>query len=198
MDDTWIMAIVVAAVAVLALVAFAAARARNRRHLKERFGPEYDRAVEDADRRRDAERDLSERAKRRDELDIRDLSPAARARYVDEWRAVQARFVDDPTVATRDADALIATVMRERGYPVDDFGTRADMVSTDAPDVVRHYRDAHALCDGHRTGDGSTEDLRRAMVHYRTVFDELIGAPKSVEGVGRVDALDTERTHDRR
>jgi hypothetical protein len=177
MDAKWIIVIVVAAVVVLALVAWALAmRARRRQELKDRFGPEYDRVVEDADRRRDAERDLRARAARRDEIDVRDLSPAARDRYLGQWHDVQAHFVDDPAMATNEADSLISTVMRDRGYPVDDFDTRADMVSTDAPALVRHYRDAHDVWTRHQRGDATTEDLRKAMVHYRSVFEELVGS----------------------
>lgn len=185
MEAEWVIAIVVAAVVVLALVAWAVLQSRHRRNLRDRFGPEYDRTVEESDRRRDAERELAERARRRDELDIRDLSPAARARYQDEWRAVQARFVDNPTLAVTEGDTLIAAVMRDRGYPVDDFDTRADMVSTDAPDVVRHYREAHEICGRHQHGDATTEDLRHAMMRYRTVFEELVGG-----GDGELDVRD--------
>jgi hypothetical protein len=176
MDDKWVVLLVVAAVIVLAVVAWVAMQRRRRAQLQDRFGPEYDRAVEDADRRRDAERELQDRARRRDELDIRELSPAARARYTEEWRRVQEHFVDDPALATNEADTLIATVMRDRGYPVDDFDTRAEMVSTDSPELVRHYRRAHEVWQRHQHGDATTEDLRNAMVRYRSVFDELVGS----------------------
>lgn len=177
MDAKWVGAVVVTVAVVLALVAWALlSKARRRRELMDRFGSEYDRTVSDADRRRDAELDLRERADRRDELDIRDLSPAARERYLGEWHDVQAHFVDDPAMATNEADSLIARVMRDRGYPVDDFDTRADMVSTDAPELVRHYRGAHDVWERHQHGDATTEDLRGAMVLYRSVFDELVGS----------------------
>jgi hypothetical protein len=199
MDATWVALIVIAAVVVIALAAWAVMRSRKRAALKDRFGPEYDRTVESSDRRRDAERQLAERAKRRDELDIRDLSPAARTRYLEEWHDVQARFVDDPTMATNEADSLIARVMRDRGYPVDDFDTRADMVSTDAPESVRHYRDAHDVWKRHQEGDATTEELRNAMVHYRAVFDELVGAGRdgdgrtSVAGEARASSFERDR-----
>ncbi len=169
----WIL-IAVAAVVVVALVVWRALAARRTRTLQGRFGPEYDRTVEDADSRRDAEKELSARAARRDELEIRPLAPGARERYVAEWQTVQARFVDDPDNAVRDADRLIQSVMSDRGYPMEDFEQRAADISVDHPDVVENYRQGHRLTRAAATGDGTTEDLRQAMQHYRALFDELL------------------------
>jgi FtsZ-interacting cell division protein ZipA len=165
----WAWALIVIGVVVLvALVVWQALRSRRSRTLQDRFGPEYDRTLERADGKRDAEADLAERAKRRDELDIRPLTPAARDRYLEEWRSVQVRFVDDPSGAVGQADTLIQSVMRDRGYPVDDFEQRAADISVDHPNVVENYR------AGHRLSNGGTEEQRQAMVHYRGLFEELV------------------------
>ena len=130
--------IVIAVVVVLVVVvALAAASSRRRRHhLQTRFGSEYDRTVDGAGRRREAERELRERVARHDELDLRPLSDASRQRYTQQWQEMQSGFVDRPQVAVADADRLITDLMRERGYPVDDFDTRSELVSVDHPDVV--------------------------------------------------------------
>ena len=160
--------IAVGVIVVVALVVWQALNARRTRTLQQRFGPEYDRTLDRADGRREAEADLAARAKRRDELDIRPLPAASRDRYLEQWQHVQARFVDDPRGAVQDADTLIQSVMRERGYPVDDFEQRAADISVDHPQVVENYR------NGHRLASGDTEAQRQAMVHYRALFDELV------------------------
>ena len=130
----WVWALVaVAVVIVVALVVWQGVKARRTRALQGRFGPEYDRTLERADGKREGEADLAARVKRRDELDIRPLSAAARDRYAADWQHVQARFVDAPREAVQDADALIQSVMRERGYPMDDFEQRSADVSVDHP-----------------------------------------------------------------
>lgn len=169
----WIV-IVIAAVVILAVIAWSAYTTRRRRGLQERFGSEYDRTVADAPSRREAESDLSERQKRREELDIRPLSPEARDRYAREWHDTQARFVDEPEDAVGEADRLIQQVMRDRGYPVDDFEQRANDLSVDHPDVMSNYRAAHGIQVANERGKASTEDLRTAMVHYRALFTELL------------------------
>jgi hypothetical protein len=169
----WVI-IVVAAVVLVAIVVWRALAAKKTRTLQGRFGPEYDRTLESAESRRDAEADLKARADRRDELDIRPLAPGARERYLVEWQRVQARFVDDPDGAVRESDMLIQQVMSDRGYPMDDFDQRAADISVDHPDVVENYREGHRLTRAAATGDGTTEDLRQAMVHYRALFDDLL------------------------
>src|SRR6185369_14201982 len=121
---------------------------------------------------RAAEAELRERVERRRSYDIRELEPAARERYAERWRVTQARFVDQPASTLADADELVNEVMRERGYPVDDFETQAADVSVDHPGVVEHYRQAHAVRASDET---STEELREAFVHYRALFAELLG-----------------------
>lgn len=178
MDTAAIVAIVVAALLIIAVIAYVLVQRRRREQLQNRFGPEYDRMVEGADTRQDrraAEATLAERADRRDELDIRDLDPASRARYAEQWQQVQARFVDQPGAAVREADTLVAEVMRRRGYPVDDFDTQADLVSVDHPDLVESYRAGHAISMRHDRNEASTEELRTAFIHYRSLFDELLG-----------------------
>jgi hypothetical protein len=184
--DAWVwVVIVIAAVIVVALIAAALARKRRTEGLQERFGPEYDRTVDEVGGRRDAERELRDREQRHDEFDIQPLSAAARERYAGEWERVQARFVDDPEGAVREADRLVQQAMGERGYPVDeDFERRAADLSVDHPGVVENFRDGHALWQRYERGDGSTEDLRRAMVRYRSLFEELL-AGERVEEVRR-------------
>jgi hypothetical protein len=171
----WLWAvIIVAAVAVVGLVVWRSLQARRTRTLQGRFGTEYDRTLEGAGSRRDAEAELAARAERRDSFDIKPLAPGARERYAAEWERVQARFVDDPAAAVHEADRLIQSVMSDRGYPVDDFDQRAADLSVDHPDVVENYREGHHFARAAALGDGTTEELRRAMQHYRALFDELL------------------------
>jgi len=169
----WIIIAVAVVLVVVAVVAAIAAR-RRRHHLQERFGSEYDRTIEGADRRREAERDLREREARHDELELRPLSEASRQRYSQQWQEMQSGFVDRPQVAVADADRLITDLMRERGYPVDDFDTRSDLVSVDHPDVVENYRTAHGIAVRTVEGRTSTEDLRQAVISYRALFEEML------------------------
>jgi hypothetical protein len=185
----WAWAVVaVVAIIVVALVVWQALKTRQTRTLQDRFGPEYDRTLERADGKREGEADLAARVKRRDELDIRPLPSAARDRYTEEWQHVQARFVDDPRGAVQESDALIGSVMRERGYPVDDFEQRAADVSVDHPRVVENYRAGHRLA-----GSGDTEEQRQAMVHYRALFDELL-EDSADRGLERDDARTAQST----
>ena len=178
--DTWVwIVLAVIVLAVLGLVAAAAMRKRRSEQLREGFGPEYDRVVEDTGDRRAAERELSERRKRHEELEIVSLSDGVRARYAEEWKQVQARFVDEPDAAVRDADQLVQRVMSDRGYPVaDDFERRAADVSVDYPDVVENFRDGHRLA-----AESDTESLRQAMVHFRSLFAELLEGDRDREEV---------------
>jgi hypothetical protein len=171
----WIVIGVGVALAVLALIGAVLGR-RKRRGLQERFGPEYDRTVADAPSRREAESDLADRQKRREQLDIKPLDQESQQRYAGEWRAAQEHFVDDPAAAVGEADRLIQDVMKKRGYPVEDFDQRADDISVDHPEVVSNYRAAHAISIANDRGKASTEDLRTAMVHYRALFVELLEA----------------------
>jgi len=173
MDPVAIVVIVVLLLAVLAGALWFAGRQRRQR-LQHRFGPEYERKVAERGDRREAERHLRDVAERRDKLDIRPLPPEARDRYAAEWTQVQATFVDQPGPAVDAADVLVARVMRERGYPVEDFESRAELAATDHPDVVEHYRAAHAIHARNANSTADTEELREAFVHYRALFDVLL------------------------
>lgn len=170
----WVLIAVVAFVVLAGVAVFFAQRHRRRRALRERFGPEYGRRVESASSRRKAEAELAGRASRRDKLNIRPLTESARQRYAAQWAELQSRFVDRPMVAVVDADELVAQVMRDRGYPVDDFESQSELISVDHPDVVQNYRAGHAIYAKTTTGEASTEDLRQAVVSYRDLFEELL------------------------
>ena len=186
-QTAWIVvAIVIVALLVVAGILWS--RRRRSEHLRDRFGPEYDRAVDAKGGRSEAEAELAEREKRVEKLDIRPLEPAERREFIQRWTDVQARFVDDPPRAVAFADALLGDVMKARGYPVSDFAQRAGDISVDHPTVVEHYRTAHDIAVRHERGDASTEDLRQAMIHYRALFDDLVGAEAP-------SARGPERTH---
>jgi hypothetical protein len=171
----WVVIAIAAAVAIIVIVmaVLAFLQQRRRQRLREQFGPEYERAVE-GQRRGRAERDLQQRVTEREHLEVRPLSPGARERYVRDWESLQSEFVDRPEVAIESADSLVTQVMREEGYPVDDFDEQAQLVSVDHPHVVENYRAAHGTYERHTREATSTEDLRRALVSYRSLFDELV------------------------
>ena len=170
----FIAAAVIAVVLLVAVVGFSARRRKRTERLKGRFGPEYERAVDKAGDERAAENELVARERRRQKLDVVALAPEARAKYAEHWRTVQTAFVDSPSSAVGDADRLVTAVMRERGYPIDDFERRAADISVDHPNVVEHYRAAHALHLAQEHGDIGTEAQREAFVHYRALFDKLL------------------------
>jgi hypothetical protein len=180
MDASMWIVIAVVAVLVIGLVVWAMARRRTDA-LRDRFGPEYDRAVTEEGGRRGGESVLGDRVKRREELNIRPLAPATAERYAAEWQNVQAHFVDDPKDAVGQADRLIVVVMQEQGYPMDDFDQRTADISVDHPGVVDDYRAGHGISLANDQGLASTEDLREAMVHYRALFGRLVevGPPLS-------------------
>jgi FtsZ-interacting cell division protein ZipA len=182
MDTFVVVLLIVAVVVVIALLLAMRARARRSEALQERFGPEYERTVEESGDQRAAEKQLQQRQERREKLQIRELQPEVREMYLVEWRTTQTRFVDDPSPAVRDADSLVMNVMRDRGYPVDDFEQRAEDVSVDHPGVVDNYRAAHRISLADEEGQATTEDLRQAMVHYRELFTELLGEPGGAAG----------------
>ena len=174
MNTVTIVAIVIAIIA-LAVTAWALLQVRTTRRLRSRFGPEYDHLVERTGDRRRAEAELAHREKRVEKLHIRPLNRAERDKFSNSWREQQARFVDDPRGAVTAADVLITEVMTTRGYPTADFDTQLADASVDHARVVGKYREAHEIADRNREGTAGTEDLRRAMISYRALFEDLLG-----------------------
>ena len=169
----WVIGIIVVLAAIGAAVVVA--QRQRSRQLRTHFGPEYDHALEGfGHHKRAAERALVDRAHRVDKLEIRPLEPARRDEFDSHWRAVQAQFVDDPTVAIDEAHTLLSTVMREEGYPTTNFDEEVELLSVHHPNTVQHYRAAHQLADARARGTGRTEDLRQAMIHYRALFEDLL------------------------
>jgi hypothetical protein len=180
---TWVwILIVIAAVVVVALIAMAA-RQRRTTALRQRFGPEYERAVQAGEGRRAAEADLRDRERQRAQLDIRPLPEGKRVRFAQEWQEVQERFVDQPSDAVVAADGLVYRVMEARGYPMGDFDAQAGLVSVDHPEVVEDYRIAHGIHERAQAQRASIENLREALLRYRSLFDELLDADDGQAGV---------------
>jgi hypothetical protein len=149
-------------------------RKRRSKVLRERFGPEYDRVVLQEGNVRKGEGVLEWRARKREQLRIVPLSSTVCSDFANRWTKVQSRFVDDPKGAVADADQLVSEVMHARGYPMANFEQQAEVISVDHPVVVQNYRVAHEIALRHSRGQVSTEDLRKAMVHYRSLFEELL------------------------
>jgi len=174
--------IIIGGVILIAIVAFAAMgalRKRRSERLRTRFGgAEYDRALQEGGSRRTAEAGLNKRTDRVESFRIQPLHPGDRARFVESWSKLQARFVDSPGGAVTEADHLLGEVMSTRGYPVSDFEQRAADLSVDYPLVLENYRSGHGIAVRQASGKASTEELRQAMIHYRTLFDELVGVPE--------------------
>lgn len=179
MDTRVIIPVILVVVAVIVVAAIIVSRRRKSEHLKEHFGPEYDRTLKMHGDPTKAERVLAERERRVEKFSLRALSPADRDRYATEWAGVQRRFVDDPSTAVTQADKLVTNVMVARGYPMGDFEQRASDISVSYPNLVENYRAAREISLRHAKGESSTEDLRRAMVHFRSLFDELLENKKS-------------------
>jgi hypothetical protein len=170
-SSLWVVFVAVIAVALIAWVYLSRQHtARLRKH----YGPEYDRLIDEKGHRSRAEAELDQRSKRVERLSIRPLAPDRRDRYSARWKEQQARFVDEPKAAIEDADHLVEEVMTERGYPVGEFEQRVADISVDHPRVVQNYRAAHDIAMRERTGQATTEDLRRAMLFYRDLFMDLL------------------------
>lgn len=181
MADQNIVLIVAGAAVVLLLVgvlAWVAMRRKGRQHIVDRHGSQFDRAVEQYGSASKAQKELEQRERMFEKANIRDLSPADRERYSNLWRTVQARFVDSPGSAVAEADTLVGEIMRVRGYPAADLEQRLADVAVGHPTLVEAYREACDIALRSRTGAADTEDLRRAMVHYRSLFEDLLGAPE--------------------
>lgn len=171
-----VVVVVVVIVLVVAVVGVVALFSRRRRsdQLRQRFGSEYERTVAESDGRRAAERDLRERERRRSEFEVTPVPAQDAARYREEWADIQHRFVDQPAEAVERADQLVVQIMRDSGYPVDDFEHRVDDISVDHPEVAQHYRDAHAVAVAQSAGSADTERLRQAVTSYRQLVDALL------------------------
>ena len=172
--QTWI---IIAAIVVLGLVALGAwlfYQKKQSQKLQDRFGPEYGRTVSELGSRTKAESELKAREKRVERLEILALSPSEATRFSEAWQALQSRFVDNPKGVVVQAEQLVRELMEKRGYPMGDFERRAGDISVDHPDVVANYRLAQAIAVRDRQGTADTEELRKAVVHYRALFDELL------------------------
>lgn len=176
--------VIVIVVVVVAVVAALAVRTVRRRQLRERFGDEYQRVVDEKGGRSAAEAELRRREKLHASLELRDLSDADRARFREGWVAVQTLFVDDPVSAVRDGDRLVTELVAARGYPVSDYEDRLSQLSVEHANVLNHYRDAHEISTRNDAGKATTEELRQALVHYRELFADLLGERPVGESAG--------------
>jgi len=199
MSSTQIVALVVALLVVAAIVAVALVLARRRKNteqLRGTFGKEYDRTVDGSDKRSDAERELAARKERHDQLEIRPLPEASRRRYLTAWDGLQTRFVDAPVLALSEADALLSQVLQERGFPTDDVRTQADMLSVEHAHVLERFRAGHDIETRNTTGHADTEQVRQGMLHFRSVFEELVSESTdstSTGGPTEQDSVDGDR-----
>jgi cbb3-type cytochrome oxidase subunit 3 len=182
--DRNIMMLIVFLITVLVVIAFVVWMYRSERRskrLREKFGPEYDHALNERGDRRQAETELEVRTKRVKLLDIRPLTKVQAETFSEQWRSIQATFVDDPKRAVTGANHLVKELMQARGYPVGDFERRAADISVDHPNVVENYRKAREIAERNQSGQCTTEDLRKAVVHYRALFEELLEAREPAE-----------------
>ena len=181
--DPKLIVLVGGVILIIAVVVWLYARKRKSTtaDLRQKFGPEYERAVLTHGSERKAEAKLADREKRVEKLNIRDLDSVERERFSKRWEAVQSRFVDSPKGAVAEADDLVSSVMKARGYPLSDFDQRAADISVDHPRVMENYRSAHEIALRVGKDQASTEELRTAMIHYRSLFKELVQVPVAVE-----------------
>ncbi|MFC9440790.1 hypothetical protein [Nocardia sp. NPDC057030] len=188
-----VLIIVIVLVVVAAVVVAAAVWPMVRRQrLRTKFGPEYDRTVEEHDDRRAAERELAEREKRHAELELRALTPQQQQLYTAQWVEVQERFIDDPAEALQAADRLLTTVMSERGYPTENFDQQVADLSVEHAQPLGHYRAAHEIATRATGTEVSTEDRRTALVHYRELFQDLLN------GTSDKRTVDQDSEHDKK
>ncbi|MEU4334708.1 hypothetical protein AB0F59_08795 [Micromonospora lupini] len=175
MSPTQIIVIVLVVLVIVAALAVAVRTIGRRRALRSRFGPEYDRVVQEQDSRSAAERELRDRERRHAELTLTPLSPESRARYAAAWEELQIRFIDSPGETVGDADELVTRLIEEQGYPTGDFSDQIAHLSVEHARTLTNYRDAHEIHLRNARGEASTEELRQAVVHYRALFADLLG-----------------------
>ncbi|MEV1073298.1 hypothetical protein [Micromonospora parva] len=175
MSSTQIVVIVLVVLVIVAVLAVAARSLSNRRALRNRFGPEYDRVVAEQDSRSAAERELRDRERRHAELTLTPLTPESRARYAAAWEELQVRFIDSPGETVGDADELVTRLIEEQGYPTGDFSDQIAHLSVEHARTLTNYRDAHEIHLRNSRGEANTEELRQAVVHYRALFADLLG-----------------------
>ena len=186
MSTTLTIVLIIVVLVIIAAIVFGV-QAGRRKKLRSTFGPEYDRVVADTGSRTEAEKELREREKRHAGLELRDLSPESQAKYAAAWEEVQMQFVDSPSDAVATADELVTRLIAERGYPTGEYDERLANLSVEHANTLQHYRDAHEISERNRAGSASTEDLRRALVHYRALFADLLGTnpvPTVTDGPG--------------
>ena len=172
--NAWTAFTIIVALLIFGAIAWMYLRQRRTGELRQQFGPEYDRELDQQGGRRRAEAELERRTRRVKRLAIRPLPPAERVSYAERWNDQQSRFVDDPMAAVDEVDHLVEEVMERRGYPVAEFEQQAADISVDHPQVVENYRAAHAIALRQQRGEAGTEELRKAMIYYRTLFEELL------------------------
>jgi len=188
-NTQWIPIAGAVAAALIALAVWFLSRKKQSKRLQDRFGPEYGQTVVDLGSKRKAESELKARERRIEGLDIAPLVPAEAARFTEAWNALQGRFVDNPQGVVVQADQLVRELMLKRGYPMGDFEHRAADISVDHPAVVHNYRAAQAIAVRGERGQANTEELRKAVVHYRALFDELLEVKEIKRGVARTEQM---------
>jgi FtsZ-interacting cell division protein ZipA len=177
MSNTTLIILIVVAIVVIvaiAIVGYQMARRNRTARLRDQYGPEYDRALDQSDSQREAESELRDRSKRQEKLELRSLDSSEREDFERRWSDVQSQFVDDPKNAVHNADVLVVEVMSARGYPVKDFDQQADDLSVRYPEVTQRYRDARRIAQANEDGTVDTEDLRRAVTSYRALVLALL------------------------
>lgn len=179
MEPVVVVVLVVLLLVVVAAALVASRRSKARReHLRSKFGPEYERTVSERGRR-SAEQELADRERRHDELQLRPLPPEAQQAFVERWRRAQSEFVNDPKGAVEDADTLTTEIMRQIGYPTQDYSEQVAYLSVEHAAALEHYRAGHAIAEASRRDRATTEELRQALVHYRALVGELLGVPET-------------------
>jgi len=182
-DGTWITIIGVVVLALVGIGAWYFYQKKRSHTLQKHFGPEYERTVTELGSRAKGESELKAREKRVERLEILPLAPSEAARFSEAWQALQSRFVDNPKGVVVQAEQLVRELMVKRGYPMGDFAQRAGDISVDHPDVVANYRAAQAIAVRDQRGSADTEELRKAVVHYRALFDELLEVRESKQEI---------------